>query len=70
MELPVRFVYTENGKEKSSINAKQSDVNIVVTKKLYQEILKFVTENDEIQCEQLMNGLLFKLKEDSGVKLH
>ena len=51
-------------------NGGQSDVNILVTKELYQEVLRFVTEDDEIQCEQFMDGLLFKLKEDSKVKLH
>ena len=51
-------------------NGKHSDVNITVTKELYQEILKFVTEDDEIQCEQFTDGLLFKLKEDSNVCLH
>lgn len=51
-------------------NGKHSDVNIAVTKELYQEILKFVTEDNEIQCEQFMDELLFKLKEDSNVKLH
>lgn len=51
-------------------NGKHSDVNITVTKELYQEILKFVTEDDEIQYEQFTNGLLFKLKEDSNVYLH
>ena len=51
-------------------NGKTSDIDIVVTKELYQEILKFVTEDNEIQCEQFMDGLLFKLKEDSNVKLH
>ena len=51
-------------------NGKQPDVNILVTKELYQEVLRFVIEDDEIQCEQFMDGLLFKLKEDSKVKLH
>ena len=51
-------------------NGGQSDVNILVTKELYQEVLRFVIEDDEIQCEQFMDGLLFKLKEDSKVKLH
>ena len=51
-------------------NGGQSDVNILVTKELYQEVLRFVTEDDEIQYEQLIDGLLFKLKEDSKVKLH
>ena len=51
-------------------NVKQPDVNIFITKELYQEVLRFVTEDDEIQCEQFMDGLLFKLKEDSKVKLH
>ena len=51
-------------------NDMKPDVNILVTKELYQEVLRFVTEDDEIQCEQFMDGLLFKLKEDSKVKLH
>ena len=51
-------------------NGRQPDVNILVTKELYQEVLRFVIEDDEIQCEQFMDGLLFKLKEDSKVKLH
>lgn len=51
-------------------NSKQPDVNILITKELYQEVLRFITEDDEIQCEQFMDGLLFKLKEDSKVKLH
>ena len=51
-------------------NGKQSDVNILVTKELYQEVLRFVTEDDEIQCEQFMDSLLFRLKENSTVKLH
>ena len=51
-------------------NGRQHDVNILVTKELYQEVLRFVIEDDEIQCEQFMDGLLFKLKEDSKVKLH
>ena len=51
-------------------NGKQTDVNILVTKELYQEVLKFVIEDDEIQCEQFMDSLLFRLKEESKVKLH
>ena len=51
-------------------NGRQPDANILVTKELYQEVLRFVIEDDEIQCEQFMDGLLFKLKEDSKVKLH
>ena len=70
IEIKIGEVFNRECPMYCGYNAKQSDVNIVVTKKLYQEILKFVTENDEIQCEQLMNGLLFKLKENSGVKLH
>ena len=51
-------------------NGRQPDVNILVTKELYQEVLRFVIEDDEIQCEQFMDGLLFRLKEESKVKLH
>ena len=51
-------------------NGKQPDVNIFITKELYQEVLRFVIEDDEIQCEQFMDSLLFRLKEESKVKLH
>ena len=43
------------------------DVNILVTKKLYQEILKYVTEREDIQCEQFGDGLIFRLKD--GVEI-
>ena len=51
-------------------NSKQPDVNILITKELYQEVLRFITEDDEIQCEQFKDSLLFRLKEESKVKLH
>jgi hypothetical protein len=38
--------------------------DIPVTKELYQEVLRYVTEDDKIQCEQFMDGLLiFRLKD-------
>lgn len=51
-------------------HGKETDVNIFINKELYQEVLRFVTEDDEIQCVQFLDGLLFKLKDDSKVKLH
>lgn len=41
-----------------------NDVNILVTKKLYQEILKYVTESEDIQCNQYTDGLIFRLKDE------
>lgn len=46
---------------------KHSSVDILVTKKIYQEILKYVTESEDIQCEQFMSGLIFRLKD--GVEI-
>lgn len=38
--------------------------NILVTRELYQEVLRYVTEDDKIQYEQFMDGLLiFRLKD-------
>ena len=43
------------------------DVNILVTKELYQEILKYVTESEDIMCNQFTDGLIFRLKD--GVEI-
>lgn len=39
------------------------NVNILVTQNLYQEILKYVTEFEDIQCNQYTDGLIFRLKD-------
>lgn len=43
---------------------------IMVTKEIYQEVLSFVTEDKEMQYEQVDNGLIFKIKDDSDLQLH
>ena len=44
-----------------------ANVNILVTKKLYQEILKYVTDSEDILCNQYTDGLIFRLKD--GVEI-
>lgn len=46
------------------------EVNIMVTKEIYQEVLRFVTEDEEIMCNQYTDGLIFKLKDESKIVLH
>ena len=70
IEIKIGEVFHRKCQRYCGNNGRQPDVNILVTKELYQEILRFVTEDDEIQCEQFMDGLLFKLKEYSKVKRH
>lgn len=48
----------------------EQDVDILITKEIYQEILQFVTEDKELQCEQFTDSLIFKIKDDSELKLH
>lgn len=43
------------------------DVNIFVTKKLYHEILEYVTNQNDMQCEQFADSLIFRLKD--GVEI-
>lgn len=43
------------------------DVDILVTKRLYQEILEYVTNSEDMQCEQFTDGLIFRLK--NGVEI-
>lgn len=46
------------------------NVDILITKELYQEILRFVTEDKELQCEQFADSLIFKIGDSSELKLH
>ena len=43
-------------------------VDIFITEELYNEILEYVTHDDNIDCALSKNRLIFKLKDD--VKLH
>lgn len=51
-------------------SGKEQNVNILITKEIYQEILQFVTEDKELQCEQFTDNLIFKIRDDSELKLH
>ena len=51
-------------------SGKEQNVDILITKKIYQEILQFVTEDKELQCEQFTDNLIFKIRDDSELKLH
>lgn len=44
--------------------------SVMVTKNVFDEVLNFVTEDEELQCEQFSNGFTFKIKDDSELKLH
>lgn len=48
----------------------EQNVNILITKELYQEILRFVTEDKELQYEQFTDSLIFKIRDDSELVLH
>ena len=43
------------------------DVNILVTKELYQEVLCYVSESEDMRYEQLADGIVFRLKD--GVEI-
>lgn len=47
-----------------------NNVDILITKELYQEILRFVIEDKELQCEQFTDSLIFKIRDDSELALH
>lgn len=51
-------------------SGKEQNVNVLITKELYQEILRFVTEDKELQCEQFTDSLILKIKDDSDLVLH
>lgn len=48
----------------------EQNVDILITKELYQEILHFVTEDKELQCEQFADNLIFRIRDDSDLVLH
>lgn len=43
------------------------DVNIIVNQKLYQEILKYVTKSEDMEYKELLDGLIFRLKDEVEV---
>lgn len=49
----------------ADFSGEKSNVDILITKELYQEILRFVTEDKELQCEQFTDSLIFKIRDDS-----
>lgn len=51
-------------------SGKEQNVDILITKEIYQEILQFVTEDKELQCELFTDNLIFKIRDDSELKLH
>lgn len=51
-------------------SGEEQNVYILITEELYQEILKFVTEDKELECIQFTDNLIFKIRDDSELKLH
>lgn len=43
------------------------NIDIPITRELFQEILRYVTESEDIQCNQYTDGLIFRLKD--GVEI-
>lgn len=51
-------------------SGENNNVDIFITKELYQEILQFVTEDKELQSEHFTDSLIFKIRDDSDLVLH
>lgn len=51
-------------------SGEEQDVDILITRELYQEILQFVTEDKELECIQFTDSLIFKIRDDSELALH
>jgi len=47
-----------------------SSESVMVTKNIYDEVLQFVTDDANLQCQQFADSLIFKIKDDSKLKLH
>lgn len=43
---------------------------IMVTREIYQEVIKYVTWDKELQCEQFIDEFIFKIKDSSKLILH
>ena len=44
--------------------------SVMVTKNIYDEVLQFVTDDVNLQYQQFTDSLIFKIKDDSKLKLH
>lgn len=51
-------------------SGEKQNVDIPITKELYHEILRFVTEDKEFECVQFTDSLIFKIRDDSKLVLH
>lgn len=51
-------------------SGEEQNMDILITRELYQEILRFVSEDKELQYEQFTDSLIFKIKDDSNLDLH
>lgn len=51
-------------------SGKEQNVDILITKELYQEILRFATEDKELECIQFTDSLIFKIRDDSNLALY
>lgn len=51
----------------SAEQLKLGNVNILITEELYKEILKYVTQSEDMEYEQLGEKLVFRLKD--GVEI-
>lgn len=49
------------------VYGKSSSVDILVTKKLYQEVLKYVSKQEDMKYEQSHDKLIFRLKDEVEV---
>lgn len=45
------------------VYGKSSSVDVLVTKKLYQEVLKYISKQEDMQYEELPDKLIFRLKD-------
>ena len=43
---------------------------VMVTKDIYHEVLEYVTNDKELQCEQFTDEFIFKIKDSSNLILH
>lgn len=45
------------------VYGKSSSIDVLVTKKLYQEVLKYVSKQEDIQYKESPDRLIFRLKD-------
>ncbi len=49
---------------------RRTPTKILVTSEIYQEVIKFVASDKELQCEQFTDSFIFRIKDNSKLKLH